>query len=281
MTQYNHKPFLCHLLRQAVGDEKFFNIFDTYTNLRVSSGAPVSTNRFKKIAEDVYGKSLNWFFEQWLERDGLPELKLADINILKDGEKWRIQGNLCQLSNSVFRLPVELELETEKEKVLKKIWVETKKASFEFGLSNKPNRITVDPELHILKIQKMPLILGEFWNVYPELLVVYGTLSEGQANQAAAERFNKEYLGLGDKIIKADVDVNEADLKTKCLVLFGRPETNKIAQQFEDNFPIKFNGNKFTWQGVTYDKPTQGVAQIVENPNNPRSLVIMYAGLRA
>ena len=30
---------------------------------------------------------------------------------------------------------------------------------------------------------------------------------------------------------------------------------------------------------MTYDKPTQGVAQIVENPDNPRSFVIMYAGL--
>jgi len=278
-TQYNHKPFLCHLLRQVVGDKKFFNIFDTYTNLRVNSGEPVSTDQFIKIAEDIYGKPLNWFFAQWLGRDELPELKLKDVNILKEREKWHIRGNLCQLSNSVFRFPVELELETKKEKVLKKMWVETKKASFEFGLSNKPSRITVDPELHILKIQKMPLILEGFWNVYPELLVVYGTLSEGQANQAAAERFNKEYLGLGDKIIKADVDVNEADLKIKCLVLFGRPETNKIAQEFEDNFPIKFNGNKFTWQGVTYDRPTQGVAQIIENPNNLRSLVIMYTGL--
>jgi hypothetical protein len=124
-------------------------------------------------------------------------------------------------------------------------------------------------------------MLEEFWNVYPNMLVVFGTLSEEQANQAAAKRFNKEYLGLGDNIIKADVDVNEADVNTKCLVLFGRPETNKIAQKFKDVFPIKFNDNEFTWQGVTYDKPTQGIAQIAENPKDPRNLVIMYAGLRA
>jgi len=279
--QYNHKPFLCHLLRQVVGDEKFFNIFNTYKNLRVTSGAPVSTEQFIKVAEGVYGKSLNWFFEQWLDRDELPELKLADINLLKDGEKWRIQGNLCQLNNSVFRLPIELEFETENEKVIKNIWMETKKASFEFSLSMKPNKIAVDPKYHILKIQKIPLMLEEFWNVYPNMLVVFGTLSEEQANQAAAKRFNKEYLGLGDNIIKADVDVNEADLNTKCLVLFGRPETNKIAQKFKDVFPIKFNDNEFTWQGVTYDKPTQGIAQIAENPKDPRNLVIMYAGLRA
>jgi hypothetical protein len=35
----------------------------------------------------------------------------------------------------------------------------------------------------------------------------------------------------------------------------------------------------FSHQGVTYDEPTQGVAQIVENPNNAQGLMIMYAGL--
>jgi len=73
--------------------------------------------------------------------------------------------------------------------------------------------------------------------------------------------------------------VNEADFKTRCVVLIGRPETNKIAQQFKDIFPIKLDKNKFTWQGVTYAQPTQGVAQIAENPNNAQGLMIMYAGL--
>lgn len=204
---------------------------------------------------------------------------MENVNLSKNGKKWHIQGSLCQLSDSVFQLPVELAIETEKEKELKCIWMDTRKASFEFSTLNKPKRITVDPELKILKIQKMPPILSELWDVYPKLLVVYGTLSEGQANKAAAERFLLEYLGLGNKIIKADIDVNEADLKTQCLILFGRPETNKIAQQFKDDFPIEFNDNKFTYKGVTYDKPTQGVAQIVENPNDPQSLMIMYAGL--
>ncbi|GAI58369.1 unnamed protein product, partial [marine sediment metagenome] len=90
---------------------------------------------------------------------------------------------------------------------------------------------------------------------------------------------NNGYLGLGPEIIKADIDVNDADLKTKCLILFGRPETNKIAQEFKNIFPVKFDGDKFTWQGTTYEQPTQGAAQIVENPRDPKSLMIMYAGL--
>ena len=82
-----------------------------------------------------------------------------------------------------------------------------------------------------------------------------------------------------ENIIKPDIDVNEEDLNTQCLILFGRPETNKIAQRFKNDFPVEFDGSMFTYKGVNYDKPTQGVAQIVENPNDPQKLIIMYAGL--
>ena len=73
--------------------------------------------------------------------------------------------------------------------------------------------------------------------------------------------------------------MNDADLKTKCIFLIGRPQTNKVAQKFKDNFPIKFDGAMFTWQGMTYDKPTQGLGQIIQNPNNAQGLIIMFAGL--
>ena len=84
---------------------------------------------------------------------------------------------------------------------------------------------------------------------------------------------------MDDDIIKADTDVNDTDLKTKCIFLFGRPETNKIAQKYKDSFPVKFDNGKFTWQGVAYDKSTQGVGQMIENPDNSQGLMVMYAGL--
>ena len=125
----------------------------------------------------------------------------------------------------------------------------------------------------------MPPPLWRFWDVYPDLMVIYGTLAEAEANKIAAERFNDEYLGLDNEIIKADTDVSQDDLKSKCVFLIGRPETNKITQQLEDIFIIKFDEDKFNWRGVTYDKPTQGVAQIVENPLDPESVIILYTGL--
>ena len=134
------------------------------------------------------------------------------------------------------------------------------------------------PDYEILKIQRMPPHLAWFWDDYPNYVLIYGTSIEAEANKIAAERFQEDYLGNLSDIIKADTDVNRDDLKNKCIILFGRPATNKIYQQFGDIFPIKFDHNKFAWQGITYDQPTQGVAQIVRNPNTQR-MIILYAGL--
>jgi len=52
-----------------------------------------------------------------------------------------------------------------------------------------------------------------------------------------------------------------------------------ISQQFKNLFPIKIDEDKFTWQGITYDQPVQGVAQIIENPLDPESDIVLYTGL--
>jgi len=284
---YNEHPrakddmeaFVCHMLRRQLGDGKFFKLVDTYVDLRQKSNQAVSTTRFQKLAEDVYGEPLDWFFNQWVNSTVLPRLKLEKVAVRKDKKGWQVQGRLLQSGDTIFRLPIELTLDTKNSGEKLKIRVERKATDFDFHMQNEPRKLIVDPDYEILKIQRMPPNLLWFWDVDPDLIVIYGTLSENEANKTAAERFNEEYLGLGHELFKADIDVNEADLKTKCVILFGRPDTNKIAQRFKDIFPIKFDEDKFTWQGTTYDQPTQGVAQIAENPNDAQGLIIMYAGL--
>jgi len=279
VTQSLVDAFICDMLRRQLGDDKYFKLIDTYMELRQESNQPVSTSCFQKLAEDVYGAPLGWFFNQWVNSMKWPRLKLEKVAVKKDKEGWQVQGRLIQSSDTTFRLPVELAIDTRKGREKQKLWVESKATDFDFRTQNEPQKLIVDPDYEVLKVQKMASRFMWFWYVYPEYNVIYGTLAEAEANKTAAERFCSDYLKLGSKIIKADTDVNENDLKTKCVFLIGRPETNKVAQQFKDIFPIKFDGGKFTWQGTTYDQPTQGVAQVVENPNNAQGLMMMYAGL--
>ncbi len=279
LVKEDMEAFACHMLRRQLGDEMYFKLVKTYVDLRQKSDQAVPTSCFQELAEDVSGQSLNWFFNQWLDLKELPRLKLEKITVIRGTEGWRIRGRLLQLSETAFRLPIELAIDTTKDREMRRLRVKTRSTDFDFHTKNEPQKLVVDPEYEVLKVQKMPPHLGWFWDIYPEIIIVYGTLGETEANKTAAERFVNDWIGLDDEVIRADIDVNEADLKTKCVVLVGRPETNNVTQQFRNIFPIKFDVDKFTWHGVTYARPTQGVAQIVENPNTTEGLIIMYAGL--
>ena len=66
------EAYLCDLLRRIVGDEKFKRIFETYLNLRLASRKPISTEKFQKIAEQIYGFSLDFYFREWISNNSLP-----------------------------------------------------------------------------------------------------------------------------------------------------------------------------------------------------------------
>ncbi len=275
----DREAFICHMLRRQLGDERFFRLIKTYVDLRQKSVQAVPTSRFQELAEDVYGEPLGWFFSQWVNRIELPRLKLEKVVVSKDAEGWQVQGCLLQSGDTIFRLPIELAVDTKNGTEEQKLWIEKKATDFEFRTLHEPRKLIVDPDYEVLKVQKMPPRFWWHYDLDPEYIVIYGTLGEAQANESIADQFTRDVLEYGREMIKADTDVNETDLTTKCVFLIGTPETNKVAQQFKDSFPIKFDGDQFTWQGMRYDKATQGLAQVIEHPQNSEGLMIMCAGL--
>ena len=67
-------------------------------------------------------------------------------------------------------------------KVLEKLYLNSPSIDFDLHTQNEPHKLIVDPDYKILKIQRMPPRLEWIWDVYPEMIVIYGTLSEGEAN---------------------------------------------------------------------------------------------------
>jgi hypothetical protein len=161
---------------------------------------------------------------------------------------------------------------------LRTLYIQEKTTEFDFLVQDEPQKLTVDPNYKLLKIQRMAPRSIWFWYVYPNCLVIYGTQAEKTVNKSTAEQFIEKLVPDRDKV-KADIDVTNADLEKKWIFLIGTPQTNKIAQRFQDSFPIQFKGNGFTWQNKFFSKPTQGVTQVIENPVTHKGYVVMYAGL--
>ena len=69
---------LLHTLRQLIGAEKFDALMDEYGTEH--AGKEVSTAEFRAFVEKRSNKSLDVFFDQWLTKTGLPNLKSSDVS---------------------------------------------------------------------------------------------------------------------------------------------------------------------------------------------------------
>lgn len=273
---------VCNVLKNIVGKDKFSQIVTEYERTRVNSGKAVPIAQFQQIAEAIYGQSLGWFFEPWMDENELPELKLDQVSLNKEDQGWCISGHLLQTGKLFYRLPVELALQTERGVESRTFWQEKRDAEFRLHTSQKPVRLVVDPNHEILKIERFPPhLIWRRWVGAWRGRIIYGTGAEMEANKAGAESLMQTSLRGGRQFIMADTEATPEDLDAQCLILIGRPEVNTITERLQDRFPIKFEGEKFTWQGKVYDQATQGVIAVVDEGRSSRRLTMLFAGLSA
>jgi aminopeptidase N len=73
-NNYQKGSWILHMLRAEVGDSAFLGIIkDYYATFRDSS---VLTNDFAAVVSRHAGRSMEWFFEQWLLQPGYPQIQI-------------------------------------------------------------------------------------------------------------------------------------------------------------------------------------------------------------
>lgn len=140
-----------HMLRFILGDEAFFRVFKQF--LHTYAFQPVDTHDFMKTVKEVTGKNMDWFFEQWLFKPGHP---VFDISYSWDEEEKNLTLSIRQTQDAslgipVYKTPVLVKLKTEKEEVIRKIWLVQKEETFHFSLDSKPLLVRFDEGNHLLK----------------------------------------------------------------------------------------------------------------------------------
>jgi hypothetical protein len=115
-------------------------------------------------------------------------------------------------------------------------------------------------------------------------LIIYGTADEAAANREAAEAVQKTIITVFSNLtvpIKADKDVTEDELKTRHLLLIGRPDSNLLVEKFRTKLPIQFGSRSFVVRGDSYANAGSAVIVAADNPVNPRYSLVVIAGLSA
>jgi aminopeptidase N len=140
---------IIHMLRWVVGDNQFYKIMRTFATQYAGKSATMGD--FQTIAEKEHGDKLTWFFTQWLDSTGAPEFKTKyTVYRLGNNKGFRVVGEITQ-DLDLFRMPVELKIDTDGKTEEKRIEVVGTNSPFTIETFGKPRRISVDPDDRVLK----------------------------------------------------------------------------------------------------------------------------------
>jgi aminopeptidase N len=138
-----------HMLRWEIGDKAFLATLKGA--LSEYSDKPMRASEFEKVAEAQSQQQLTAFFAQWVDGTGAPQFndKYA-VYRLGNNKGFRTIGEIGQ-DLDLFRMPVELRIETDGKTESQKIEVVGTDTQYVVDTFGRPRRISIDPQDWVLK----------------------------------------------------------------------------------------------------------------------------------
>ncbi len=147
-NSYEKAAWVLHMLRQQVGDPVFFKILHQFYRQYYLKNA--GTEDFIQLAEQISGQKLDWFFDQWIYRPGIPKLKF-DKKFATNNHQLILK---ISQTGQVYQLKIPIHLSDGKMKVKKTVLLKKKTQSFHFKLPEnmtlKNLKLIIDPNATLL-----------------------------------------------------------------------------------------------------------------------------------
>jgi hypothetical protein len=137
-----------HMLRWVIGDAAYDKTMKEY--LAQFGGKPSTVADLESIAEKNYGDKLTSFFSQWVDGTGAPEFKMK-YTVFRVKKGFRVVGQVSQ-DLDLFRMPVELRVDTDGQSEMKRIEVVGTESPFSVETFGKPRRLVLDPNNWVMKV---------------------------------------------------------------------------------------------------------------------------------
>jgi aminopeptidase N len=143
---YEKGARVLHMLRRELGDPAFWASLRHYL-VKHRHGAVETRDLARAIAEAT-GRSLDWFFHQWItDGAGHPELKVA--------ASWDRDAGLCEVrveqvqavegATPLFRLPITVELMVDGHRHAHAVVLDERRGAWFFPAAEEPTQCVVDP----------------------------------------------------------------------------------------------------------------------------------------
>ncbi|NJB71841.1 aminopeptidase N [Saonia flava] len=141
---YQKGGWILNMLRHKLGDETFWNGIRTY--YKTYQNANAMTSDFQKIMEEVSGKNLETFFNQWIFTKGHPQLKWD----------WAYKRGLLKVTinqiqdHHIFQFPLEIGVIHGEDLKTEIVQISKGSETFEIKIKSKPDSVVLDPNVWLL-----------------------------------------------------------------------------------------------------------------------------------
>ena len=255
-VSYNKGCRILTMLRNYVGDDAFFKSLNNYlTTNKFKTG---SADKLRLAFEEVTGRDLNWFWNQWYYGSGQPKLDITYKYDAAEGKEY-VFVKQTQETGKLFLLPVAIDVYTGKNKERYNVWINNETDTFSFKSATEPDLVNVDAD-KILLCEKVdhktkanfvfqflhaPNYMDrrealEYFNAnkYAELILGLQDKFPGLRRWTINQLNNPAYISDPSVISKIEkVAIDEKDKKTKASAL------NLLAGLNDKNFLPLFNKN--------------------------------------
>jgi tetratricopeptide (TPR) repeat protein len=177
-----------HMLRWEIGDKAFLATLKGALSQYTDQG--LRSTDLEKVAESQSQEQLLPFFSQWVDSTGAPLFnnKYA-VYRLGNNKGFRTIGEINQ-DLDLFRMPVELRVETEGKTEIHKVDVVGRDSPYVVDTFGRPRRISIDPQEWVLK--SSPDLMVRIAILKGQQLVAQGDLAGALAEYQKALDSNSQ-----------------------------------------------------------------------------------------
>ena len=148
---YPRGASILHMLRGIVGKDLFFKAIKYYVNKYKFHN--VDSHDFQNAVQEATGYNLYWFFKEWLYKGGHP---VFDVSYKYNDADKTLNLSVKQVQKvdditPVYRMPVNILIQTKSGKMNEKIVVDSLENNYTFNVSEKPLMVNFDEGSFLLK----------------------------------------------------------------------------------------------------------------------------------
>ncbi len=150
-VSYQKGGRILHLFRKHIGVSAFFNGMNNY--LTTNKFKTAEAHQLRLAFEEVTGRDLNWYFNQWYFGSGHPGVEIDyDYDDAAGTVKVKLKQN--QKGGKIFQLPIAIDIYNGANKVRHNVWMRNETETFTFPYSSRPDLVNVDAEKIMLWTKK-------------------------------------------------------------------------------------------------------------------------------